>query len=940
MILNLIMIMKVHIRMLGVQDPSDPATQAIDPEIILSALRNPQHPKIKGRTQDFVFEFTTRNATVKQDTGKSFVILTGLIGDMTEIRNETLQQLVQLNCEHHVAIHILAMTVTNHETIQEQRETYDKCAPFKILKQNDEVKTLFPNRIDRIAYLRDVQRDTLRRQFIDNSTEKIDMKRSAVIVMDLDLYQIPSNAEIVREVRLLMEDQDGADVICAAGIMFRPFGYYDVFATVLNPSSFAYPLNGRLVNEYRKEDDKTRVRSNNVYGAFTQLDLLADFEEKASMSTKEYVPVRSCFGGMAVYRASTWFLTSCKYNSDSSGLMEFANAADGRPCEHVVFHECLSEHDLSTIIAVKPSLQPLREEPIPDRSQLFSGEKPVDDRIVTFYKYPDKRTTLRNGEYTLGIDQAGILAVTRKDPKSSSTTVVWTARPDLRLFHDTWSVMFMMVQSDGQLVLKQQVRDEDLHSDIAERNCDYFDKNDESVCRLIIWRSGKKAPSKGSFTLSLTETGDLEQVDALSNQIVWSSRDGHQPSRKGNSSHLQHLETANVSTRKSPSDCIPSGDETSINSALDRPGATVMLCPGAVIHLTNPIVFSNDNQTLCTKEEGEDSTMTRATIIVDDSSVATAVSMSGVSYATLKNVIVDGNRRKFGAITLQRYAGGLIDAGGDTAHGQHIIGVDAFDPRTWTCLRVMPGSPGARCKGIVVENNHFGQAGSVDHPADGISYACKEGTIRENTIEDVTDTGIELTGAPRTIVRDNVVRSLKRRMRVGISMSSVEPFGGDYTDTIVRANLVDAGGAMIDVGLAMGSKIFGCRLSDEEETRVVFGGTVINNTLTGDFMGYGYAVSGVRDWNVVENQDFSMHPNVPFMDCNGQRPSAPKGFQIDRSNSEGDFQSEFISGALVGIATANTGTETFGFKSNKLQFTNQSFAPPSQSLLLEEQMLL
>ena len=74
------------------------------------------------------------------------------------------------------------------------------------------------------------------------------------------------------------------------------------------------------------------------------------------------VEARSCFGGMAVYRASAWFEPGCRYGADnvrrvgagsggdnddpaattkSDGLMRYASEVDGRPCEHVVFHDCL-----------------------------------------------------------------------------------------------------------------------------------------------------------------------------------------------------------------------------------------------------------------------------------------------------------------------------------------------------------------------------------------------------------------------------------------------------------------------------------------------------------------------------------------------------------------------------------------------------------------------
>jgi hypothetical protein len=58
------------------------------------------------------------------------------------------------------------------------------------------------------------------------------------------------------------------------------------------------------------------------------------------------VPVKSCFGGLTIYSAKALLEPSCRYHPPSVGddadrLLKYANIDDKRPCEHVVYHDCL-----------------------------------------------------------------------------------------------------------------------------------------------------------------------------------------------------------------------------------------------------------------------------------------------------------------------------------------------------------------------------------------------------------------------------------------------------------------------------------------------------------------------------------------------------------------------------------------------------------------------
>lgn len=62
-----------------------------------------------------------------------------------------------------------------------------------------------------------------------------------------------------------------------------------------------------------------------------------------------------------------------------------------------------------------------------------------------------------------------------------------------------------------------------------------------------------------------------------------------------------------------------------------------------------------------------------------------------------------------------------------------------------------------------------------------------------------------------------------------------------------------------------------------------------DNTLVGDYMGYGFAVDGVKNWTITGNCDYSTHVYTNlFNSCKGM-DSAPSGFQVYALRSSGPF---------------------------------------------------
>ena len=343
--------------------------------------------------------------------------------------------------------------------------------------------------------------------------------------------------------------------------------------------------------------------------------------------------------------------------------------------------------------------------------------------------------------------------------------------------------------------------------------------------------------------------------------------------------------------------CIPSGDHTSIQNALTGPGSKAVLCPNSVFELSETIFFTADSQSIYT--DGFPTDSTRALLKVVGKNIATAVSAEGNDYVSLRNVIIDGNRPQLGLAegALINFGRGIEDR---DAEGHLVEWVKAYEPRGWTVIYI-----GGPCNGAVVRNNEVGPAGRAEYIiADGISLDCANSIVENNTIVDVTDGGIVIFQSPGSLIANNTIRAENRIMFYGISMEDYWPLDGDFTGTRVTGNNIDAAGAMIRRGIGMGPYV-GCA-NPELDTMRSRGAIITGNTLMGDYMAYGFVVSGVEDWTVTGNVDLSTHliPEVEG-DCFGYVVDHPTGFQYNPLTSSGTFQPEFEAAVLGGS------TETF-----------------------------
>lgn len=331
--------------------------------------------------------------------------------------------------------------------------------------------------------------------------------------------------------------------------------------------------------------------------------------------------------------------------------------------------------------------------------------------------------------------------------------------------------------------------------------------------------------------------------------------------------------------------CIPSGDDTSIQNALTHEGSEAVLCPNAVFELSEAIFFTQDNQHIYT--QGLPTDDSRALLRVVGKDLATAVSAEGNDYVSIRNVIIDGNRPALGIAdgALINFGRGILDR---DALGHVVEWVKAYEPRGWTIIYF-----GGPCDGAVARNNDVGPAGRAEYAyADGISVDCKNAVVENNTITDATDGGIVIFQSPGALIANNIIRTENRIMFYGISMEDYWPYAGDFTNTRVTGNIIDADGAMIRRGIGMGPLV-GC-VNVEENPLRSRGAIVTGNTLMGDHMAYGFVVGGVEDWTVTGNIDLSTHlvPEVAG-DCAGNVVDPPAGFQLNPGTTDGTFQEEF-----------------------------------------------
>lgn len=339
--------------------------------------------------------------------------------------------------------------------------------------------------------------------------------------------------------------------------------------------------------------------------------------------------------------------------------------------------------------------------------------------------------------------------------------------------------------------------------------------------------------------------------------------------------------------------CIGSGDTAGITAALSGQGAAAVLCPGAVFNLTGPITFTAANQQIYT--QGLPTGSTRATLVVTGSTQSAAIEGSNKSGITVENVQINGNRPALGRIAS---GSALIEIGGN-ATGQTVQHVYAYETRGWSTIHIGEGAvtnSTPTCQNAKILNNTIAEAGTGSPSgtwSDGISLACGTTEVEGNAVNDATDGGIVIFGAPGSTISGNTITALAQTELGGINMVDYGPLNGNYTGTVVKNNVIDGKSAFIKVGIAMGPRVWSCA------TGTNYGASVTGNTIEGENVGYGYVVNGVANWTVTGNSDTARHVGVAAGACGGTT-AAPAPYLADTAAaSSSTLQSQFVSSTHV-----------------------------------------
>ena len=308
--------------------------------------------------------------------------LAGIISDGSQINSIVWDAILELNCYHNIGIHII--TKENAEealhlySIKVKAKAKNKqCAPMKIQNQTVFSKRYLEiirtsKRIDRISAIRDAHRELLREEFV--------YSEGIVVLADLDLKMLPKTSIVMDQILKVKgngpvmgrNDEYEHDAICAngSGISKPKKGeivgkYYDTFATVFWPDTFALPLKMRASNVLYEGENPKLVRSDDAkHGKFTQQHIFKYFKNEGIKTNTGNVRVTSCFGDLAIYKSKLYFEDKCNYQLNNgvatgierSKIMRYESKKERRPCEHVVFHDCLINNVDGFNIAVNPNM--------------------------------------------------------------------------------------------------------------------------------------------------------------------------------------------------------------------------------------------------------------------------------------------------------------------------------------------------------------------------------------------------------------------------------------------------------------------------------------------------------------------------------------------------------------------------------------------------------
>ena len=296
-----------------------------------------------------------------------------------------------------------------------------------------------------------------------------------------------------------------------------------------------------------------------------------------------------------------------------------------------------------------------------------------------------------------------------------------------------------------------------------------------------------------------------------------------------------------------------------------------------------------------------------ATLRIVDPEMVTIFNAEGISRITIKNVRFDGNRqnmKQIGGIVPSQPFISMGKKGGDDQTIKNCIITNARCSGGWAAIHVHEHAFRTNIQNNIIFGAGVDVLGNgrsdFEKPfawGDGISVAARNSMVKNNLIIDATDEGIMVQGAAGTKVIDNVIVALSREVLGGIALIDPADYclldsvqnTYDYRGVEVKNNLVDALGARVHIGFPCGLDVWNLNGGN----KILVGAKVIQNKMTGKVGGYGFAVSGVKDFKIKKNKVDAVFEEIGDGLPNNP-PDEASAFIFDASKTiDSKLQSEF-----------------------------------------------
>jgi hypothetical protein len=373
--------------------------------------------------------------------------------------------------------------------------------------------------------------------------------------------------------------------------------------------------------------------------------------------------------------------------------------------------------------------------------------------------------------------------------------------------------------------------------------------------------------------------------------------------------------------------CVPASTAAAANrSALQsvlNSGGDCILCQQDVYPIDTALHYGASGQALYT--EDAQNIPQYATIRAAVPANLIALWGEGRDFIRLEHVIVDGNRYRIGALDFYGGEKALMQfANGKGQKIQHNV---IMSTRSWSTLQlienrndayntvreniILGAGPDGRSNGVSTNENQTKKG----HWGDAMTLGAARTHSVNNLFMDPTDVGTAIFSACGSILENNVITAMSREalgafdMVDGISYyaidTTVTPRTYTFANTIIRNNYFDAFGSRIHIGLGMGNRVWG-----NFGLKALIGPTtVINNTMAGNAFGYGFDLSGVKNFTVTGNLSVAKHTGKG----NGTGPALddPVAFSYDSNPidipSNNTIQPEFVkcTGPLINLLRCN-----------------------------------